>query len=82
MTKIKMKTVAGKDKGSVDLPASIFGVEPNVARDAPVVTAQLAVCAPGPRKHRPGPRCGAVVRTLAPEGHRPGPPGVRSGAPQ
>ncbi len=47
MSKIKMKTVAGKDKGSVDLPASIFGVEPNVAVMHQVVTAQLAAARAG-----------------------------------
>ena len=47
MSSIKMKTVAGKDKGSVDLPESIFGVEPNVAVMHQVVTAQLAAARAG-----------------------------------
>jgi large subunit ribosomal protein L4 len=47
MSSIKMKTVAGTDKGSVDLPESIFGVEPNVAVMHQVVTAQLAAARAG-----------------------------------
>jgi large subunit ribosomal protein L4 len=42
-----MKTVTGTDKGSVDLPDSIFGVEPNVAVMHQVVTAQLAAARAG-----------------------------------
>ena len=45
--KIKMKTIAGTDKGSVELPESIFGVEPNVAVMHQVVTAQLAAARAG-----------------------------------
>jgi large subunit ribosomal protein L4 len=47
MTKIKMKTVSGTDKGSVDLPESIFGATPNVAVMHQVVTAQLAAARAG-----------------------------------
>jgi large subunit ribosomal protein L4 len=47
MSSIKMKTVAGKDKGSVELPEGIFGVEPNVAVMHQVVTAQLAAARAG-----------------------------------
>lgn len=42
MTSITLKTVAGKDAGSVDLAAEIFGVQPNVPVMHQVVTAQLA----------------------------------------
>ncbi|MGZ4688237.1 MAG: 50S ribosomal protein L4 [Acidimicrobiia bacterium] len=45
--KIKMKTVEGKDKGTAELPESIFGVEPNVAVMHQVVTAQLAAARAG-----------------------------------
>jgi large subunit ribosomal protein L4 len=37
-----MKTAAGAQGGSVDLPEEIFGIEPNVAVMHQVVTAQLA----------------------------------------
>ena len=47
MTKIKMKTIEGKDKGSAELPDGIFGVEPNVAVMHQVVTAQLAAARAG-----------------------------------
>jgi large subunit ribosomal protein L4 len=46
-TKIKMKTVEGKDKGSAELPDAIFGAEPNVAVMHQVVTAQLAAARAG-----------------------------------
>ena len=42
-----MKTAAGKDSGSVELPDAIFGVEPNVAVMHQVVTAQLAAARAG-----------------------------------
>lgn len=42
MASITVKTVAGKDAGSVELPAEIFGVQPNVPVMHQVVTAQLA----------------------------------------
>ncbi len=42
-----MKTVTGTDKGSVDLPESIFGATPNVAVMHQVVTAQLAAARAG-----------------------------------
>jgi large subunit ribosomal protein L4 len=42
MASITMKTAAGDDAGSVDLPDDIFGIEPNVAVMHQVVTAQLA----------------------------------------
>jgi len=39
---ITMKTAAGADAGTVELPDEIFGIEPNVAVMHQVVTAQLA----------------------------------------
>jgi large subunit ribosomal protein L4 len=42
-----MMTAAGKDAGKVELPDSIFGVEPNVAVMHQVVTAQLAAARSG-----------------------------------
>ncbi len=47
MSSVKMKTVTGTDKGSVDLPESIFGATPNVAVMHQVVTAQLAAARAG-----------------------------------
>jgi len=42
MASLTMKTAAGADAGTVDLPDDIFGIEPNVAVMHQVVTAQLA----------------------------------------
>ncbi|HEV7525667.1 MAG TPA: 50S ribosomal protein L4 [Acidimicrobiia bacterium] len=42
MSTITMKTAAGADAGTVELPDHIFGIEPNVAVMHQVVTAQLA----------------------------------------
>jgi large subunit ribosomal protein L4 len=42
MATITMKTAAGADAGTVELPDDIFGIEPNVAVMHQVVTAQLA----------------------------------------
>ncbi len=42
MASITMKTAAGADAGTVELPDDIFGIEPNVAVMHQVVTAQLA----------------------------------------
>ena len=42
MASITMKTAAGEDAGTVDLPDDIFGIEPNVAVMHQDVTAQLA----------------------------------------
>jgi large subunit ribosomal protein L4 len=47
MSSVKVKTVAGKDKGTADLPDGVFGVEPNVAVMHQVVTAQLAAARAG-----------------------------------
>ena len=47
MTSVKVKTVAGKDSGTADLPDEIFGVEPNVGVMHQVVTAQLAAARAG-----------------------------------
>jgi large subunit ribosomal protein L4 len=42
MAELTMKTAAGDDAGTVELPDDIFGIEPNVAVMHQVVTAQLA----------------------------------------
>jgi large subunit ribosomal protein L4 len=42
MSTLTMKTAAGADAGTVELPDHIFGIEPNVAVMHQVVTAQLA----------------------------------------
>ena len=42
MATVMLKTVAGKDAGSLDLAADVFGVQPNVPLMHQVVTAQLA----------------------------------------
>jgi len=47
-----MKTQAGADGGSVDLPDSVFGIEPNVPVMHQVVTAQLAAARAGTHSTR------------------------------
>jgi len=42
MPSVTVKTAAGKDSGNIQLPASVFGVQPNVPVMHQVVTAQLA----------------------------------------
>jgi len=42
MTTVTVKTVAGTEKGSVDLADAVFGIQPNVPVLHQVVTAQLA----------------------------------------
>ncbi|MFZ9697907.1 MAG: 50S ribosomal protein L4 [Ilumatobacteraceae bacterium] len=42
MPSVTVKTAAGKDSGSIELAASVFGVQPNVPVMHQVVTAQLA----------------------------------------
>ena len=42
MATVTLKTAAGKDAGSLDLAADVFGVQPNVPLMHQVVTAQLA----------------------------------------
>jgi large subunit ribosomal protein L4 len=42
VSNVTVKTAAGEDAGSVELPAELFGIEPNVAVLHQVVTAQLA----------------------------------------
>lgn len=42
MPTVKVKTLAGKAAGAIDLDESVFGIEPNVAVMHQVVTAQLA----------------------------------------
>src|SRR5512139_3561223 len=48
--KIDVKTPAGKTDGSVELPAELFDVEPNIALMHQVVTAQLAAARQGTHK--------------------------------
>src|SRR6187397_1443105 len=45
--KIDVHTPAGKTDGSVELPAELFDVEPNIALMHQVVTAQLAAARQG-----------------------------------
>ena len=45
--KIDVKTPDGKKDGSVELPAALFDVEPNIALMHQVVTAQLAAARQG-----------------------------------
>ena len=47
MSSLTMKTQAGADAGSVELPDSIFRTEPNMAVLHQVVTAQLAAARAG-----------------------------------
>jgi len=42
MTKVNVKSAAGAAAGSLELPADVFGIEPNVPVMHQVVTAQLA----------------------------------------
>jgi len=42
MATVKVKTTAGKENGTVELPDAMFGVQPNVPVMHQVVTAQLA----------------------------------------
>jgi large subunit ribosomal protein L4 len=42
MTNVAVKTLAGKENGSVELDADVFGIQPNVPVMHQVVTAQLA----------------------------------------
>lgn len=42
MATVTLKSAAGKDKGTVELAADVFGVQPNVPLMHQVVTAQLA----------------------------------------
>jgi hypothetical protein len=44
---VTIKTQAGADSGSADLPDAVFGIEPNVAVMHQVVTAQLAAARAG-----------------------------------
>jgi large subunit ribosomal protein L4 len=44
---LKVRTQTGGDSGTVDLPDSVFGIEPNVAVMHQVVTAQLAAARAG-----------------------------------
>ena len=42
MSSVSLKTTAGKDAGSIELDAEVFGIQPNVPVMHQVVTAQLA----------------------------------------
>jgi len=42
MAKVKVKTAAGKENGTVELSDEVFGIQPNVPVMHQVVTAQLA----------------------------------------
>ncbi len=72
-----MKTAAGADGGTVELPDDLFGIEPNVAVMHQVVTAQLAAKRVGYAQHQDPCRGARRWReAVAPEGHRPRPPGL------
>ena len=47
MSALTIKTASGGSAGSVDLPETVFGIEPNVAVMHQVVTAQLAAARSG-----------------------------------
>lgn len=47
MSSVKIRTLAGADAGTAELPDEYFGVEPNVAVMHQVVTAQLAAARAG-----------------------------------
>ncbi len=74
--KIDVHTPDGKKDGSVELPAELFDVEPNIALMHQVVTAQLAASASGHALDQDA-RRGLRRRQEAvpPEGHRPRPSG-------
>ena len=77
MTTIEIKDASGKKAGDAELSASVFGIEPNVPVMHQVVRAQRAVLACRHQQHphpRPGPR--RRQEAVAPEGHRPCPPGL------
>ena len=77
--KLDVSAVSGRrpKAGTVDLPDDLFGIEPNVAVMHQVVTAQLAH---RPRRHAqhqdPGRGRRRRREAVAPEGHRPRPPGL------
>jgi large subunit ribosomal protein L4 len=52
VTSVTVKNPSGGDAGSVDLPESVFGIEPNVAVMHQVVTAQLAAARAGTHSTR------------------------------
>ncbi len=74
--KIDVHTPGGKKDGSVELPAELFDVEPNIALMHQVVTAQLAAARQGTHSTKTR---GEVSRrrqeAVPPEGHRPRPSG-------
>ena len=75
--KLDVKSATGAGAGTVDVPDELFGIEPNIAVMHQVVTAQLAAARAGTHSTKTR----AEVRrrwrqAVAPEGHRPGPPGL------
>src|SRR5439155_24186812 len=48
MSTVTMRDGTGADAGTVELPETVFGIEPNVAVMHQVVTAQLAAARAGP----------------------------------
>ena len=61
--KIDVHTPAGKKDGSVELPAELFDVEPNIALMHQVVNAQLAAKRQGTHRRRRVARCAVVARS-------------------
>ena len=61
MADITVKTVAGKDAGTVALDEAIFAVQPNVSVMHQVVTAQLANRRAGTQSTKTRPRCAAAA---------------------
>ena len=60
MTKINVRTAAGKKAGSVELPADVFDVTVNVPLIHQVVVAQLAAARRGTHSTKPGARSPAA----------------------
>ena len=77
MASITVKTPSAPDKGTVELADELFGIQPNVPRDAP---GRHRPAGPPPGRHpeHQDPRRGARRRSQAvpPEGHRQRPPGL------
>ena len=80
---LDVRTADGKTDGTVTLPAEIFDVQVNIPLIHQVVVAQLAAARQGTHstKNR-GEVRGGGAQALPPEGHRPGPSGLDSRAPQ
>ena len=52
MSTVTMRDGTGADAGTVELPETVFGIEPNVAVMHQVVTAQLAAARAGTKAAR------------------------------